>query len=103
MKKFAITMMAVLAMFAGAACGGGNDSSSATKIGESSSITREWSDANKARLLLSLVKMDGKDNLLTKTQQDCMYEWFMAHYKNMDEVEADTTSSPDALFSACGL
>lgn len=100
MKKFAITMMAILAMFAGAACSG-STSSPTTKVGGSNSTTTGWSDANKARLSIKIVEMSGKEHLFTQSQQGCIFDWITSHYKTMDEMEADTTSSPDALLSAC--
>lgn len=100
MKKFAIAMVAVLAMFAGSACSG-STSSPTTKIGEAKSTTTTgWDDVDKASLLMKLVDMSGTEHLMTQSQQMCMYDWFTSHYKSMAEVESSTDSA-DPAFDAC--
>lgn len=95
-------MMAVLAMFAGSACSG-STSSPTTKIGEGTTTTTGWDDADKAMLLTKLVEMSGTDRLMTQSQQMCLYDWFTSHYKSMAEVDADTTTPTDVLVKACNL
>lgn len=84
MKKIAAVILA--AGFAiTAACGGSS-----------------WSEDDKKELSQALFAAEML-GLFTEAQADCVGDFFMSHYSNMDEVSNAPESDADKLAKACGI
>lgn len=88
MKKFTISMIAVLIFVAGAACGGGSS----------------WSDADKAQLAAAN-NLATKLGILSQKQVECYSDWIQSHYDSMADAnnhEKDSEAQA-SLKKACNI